>query len=82
MSTELPAVADTKPAVMELEPGTYWWCSCGLSTKQPFCNGAHKGTDFKPLAVAIEQTESVALCLCKRTAHPPFCDGSHHQLEG
>ncbi|MEM9979351.1 MAG: CDGSH iron-sulfur domain-containing protein [Cyanobacteria bacterium P01_D01_bin.2] len=76
-----PTVADTKPTFMELEPGDYWWCSCGKSANQPFCNGAHKGTEFVPLKFTVEEKKPVALCLCKQTGDQPFCDGSHTSLK-
>ncbi|MEO0537315.1 MAG: CDGSH iron-sulfur domain-containing protein [Cyanobacteria bacterium P01_A01_bin.123] len=75
-----PNIADTKPAVMELEAGNYFWCSCGNSANQPFCDGAHKGTDFTPLKFTLEEKQQVALCQCKVTQNPPFCDGSHAKL--
>ncbi len=75
-----PVIADTKPAVMELEPGTYYWCSCGQSKGQPFCDGSHAGTDFTPMAFEVEEKKTVALCNCKATNNPPFCDGSHSKL--
>ena len=75
-----PTVADTKPAVLELEPGDYWWCSCGQSANQPFCDGAHKGTDFTPVKFTIEEKKTVALCLCKKTGDQPFCDGTHTNI--
>lgn len=75
-----PVIFDKKPVVMELEPGTYYWCSCGQSANQPFCNGAHKGTGFVPLAFEISEKKTVALCNCKYTAGQPFCDGSHAKL--
>lgn len=73
-------IAAKEPAVLTLEPGTYYWCSCGRSKNQPFCDGSHEGTDFSPLAFEITQTQQVALCQCKRTQTPPFCDGSHKDL--
>jgi len=73
-------IAATEPAVQTLEAGTYYWCSCGLSKNQPFCDGSHEGSDFKPVAFEITQTKQVALCQCKRTATPPFCDGKHKDL--
>jgi CDGSH-type Zn-finger protein len=78
MST--PVIADKKPVVLELEPGTYYWCSCGQSQTQPFCNGAHKGTDFTPLVFEVTENKKVALCNCKLTGNPPYCDGSHSKL--
>lgn len=75
-----PAIADAKPVVLELQPGTYYWCSCGQSGHQPFCDNAHKGTDFAPLAFEITEPKTVALCNCKHTQNAPFCDGAHTQL--
>lgn len=75
-----PIIADTKPAVIELEPGTYYWCSCGQSQGQPFCDGSHKGSDFTPMAFEVEAKKTVALCNCKVTNNSPFCDGSHAKL--
>ena len=73
-------VVDTKPVVLELEPGTYYWCACGKSAKQPFCDGSHKGTEFTPLEFTIEAPRKVALCQCKHTGTSPFCDGTHKRL--
>ncbi len=75
-----PFIADKKPAVLQLEPGTYWWCACGLSKNQPYCDSSHKGTGFSPKQVVIEVSKKVALCNCKHTATAPFCDGSHSKL--
>lgn len=77
-----PKVADTKPLILDLEPGTYSWCTCGLSASQPFCDGAHRGGEFRSLKFQIGEGEGarVALCQCKRTGTPPFCDGAHTRL--
>ena len=75
-----PVIFDKKPVVMELEPGTYYWCSCGRSANQPFCNGAHKGTEFVPFKLEITEKKQVALCNCKVTGNAPFCDGSHAKI--
>ena len=75
-----PVIADKKPAVLDLAAGMYWWCRCGKSQKQPFCDGAHKGSGFAPLEFKLEQPKRVALCQCKHTAGVPFCDGAHKRL--
>lgn len=73
-------VADTKPIVLDLEPGTYWWCACGRSKNQPWCDGTHKGTGFSPVSTVIEETKKAAMCLCKNTKNAPYCDGTHSKL--
>ncbi len=75
-----PVIADKKPAALELEPGTYYWCACGRSKNQPFCDGSHKGTGFEPVAFEIAEKKQVWLCQCKHTATPPYCDGTHKKL--
>jgi CDGSH-type Zn-finger protein len=75
-----PVIADKKPAVLELEPGSYYWCSCGQSQNQPFCDGSHQGTQFLPLMFEVTQKKKVALCNCKFTGATPFCDGAHTKL--
>ncbi|ACK69922.1 zinc finger CDGSH-type domain protein [Gloeothece citriformis PCC 7424] len=75
-----PTIFDKKPVVLDLEAGDYWWCSCGNSKNQPYCDGAHKGTEFVPVKVTLEDSKKVALCLCKKTNNSPFCDGTHAKL--
>lgn len=77
---EKPIVAAKEPAVVTLEPGTYYWCQCGRSKTQPFCDGSHAGTVFSPVEFAMTEMKQVALCQCKRTQTPPFCDGTHKTL--
>ena len=75
-----PHVAQKAPYGLELEPKTYWWCSCGRSANQPFCDGSHKGTDFTPLKVEVSEKKKVWLCGCKKTDDQPFCDGTHSKI--
>lgn len=75
-----PVIADKKPAVLELEAGTYYWCKCGRAQNQPFCDGTHKGTEFAPVAFELTQKKRVALCNCKYTTNSPYCDGTHSKL--
>jgi CDGSH-type Zn-finger protein len=79
METE-PVIFDRKPAALELEAGTYWWCSCGKSANQPFCDGSHKGSGFAPTKLELTEPKKVWLCNCKHSANKPFCDGSHSKL--
>jgi CDGSH-type Zn-finger protein len=77
---KIPVIAQKSPAVQKAEKGTDYWCACGKSKAQPFCDGSHKGTEFTPLKVEITEAKTVAWCLCKHTKNPPFCDGSHKHL--
>ncbi len=65
---------------MDLGPGTYWWCACGRSRNQPFCDGSHKDTGFTPVKFELKEKGKVWLCGCKRTHTPPHCDGTHKSL--
>ncbi|MBF0327455.1 MAG: CDGSH iron-sulfur domain-containing protein [Alphaproteobacteria bacterium] len=74
-------IAGTQPIEVEVQEGkTYYWCACGRSKRQPFCDGAHKGTGISPSAFTAGATETMWLCACKRTLDKPRCDGSHRDL--
>ena len=76
-----PVVAAKAPNKVALEAGKdYWWCACGMSQKQPFCDGTHKGSAFVPQKVSVGETKDYWLCACKRTSKSPFCDGTHKTL--
>ena len=62
-----------------VEGKSYYWCTCGKSSKQPFCDGSHKGTEFKPIAFKADVTKKLFFCACKQTKNQPFCDGSHNK---
>ena len=66
--------------VVEVEKNkSYFWCSCGLSSKQPFCDGSHKHTEFSPIKFIADETKKMFFCTCKQTNNQPFCDGSHNK---
>ena len=74
-------VAGKAPIPVKVEAGKgYFWCSCGLSKNQPFCDGSHKGGALAPVKYVPETTRMVFFCGCKQSAKPPFCDGSHARL--
>ena len=76
-----PYIADTKPKPVELKAGeTVWWCTCGRSKSQPFCDGSHKGSDFTPLKFTAEKDDKFFFCQCKLSGNPPLCDGSHKTI--
>ncbi|RIJ48431.1 CDGSH iron-sulfur domain-containing protein [Maribellus luteus] len=75
-----PVIAQKAPKMLTLEPGTYYWCACGKSQNQPFCDGSHRVTEFKPLAFTIEEKKDVWLCQCKHSSNKPYCDGTHRTL--
>jgi CDGSH-type Zn-finger protein len=75
-----PKVVQKAPLVQTAEPGVYFWCSCGLSKTQPFCDGAHKGTGMAPSRVEITERRTVAWCACKHSKNGACCDGSHKNL--
>lgn len=75
-----PTIAQKAPCAEELEPGTYWWCACGKSQSQPFCDGSHKDTEFTPVKFEITEPARVYLCGCKHSSDKPFCDGTHKSL--
>ncbi len=76
-----PVIAQKAPYAVDVTAGeTYYWCSCGKSKSQPFCDGSHQGSDFSPVTFTAEKSETVYFCGCKHTANPPLCDGSHSKL--
>ena len=77
---EKSQVAAKRPCVLAVAAGTYYWCACGRSKTQPYCDGSHQGTGLEPLEVTIAAPQTAAFCACKQTKTPPFCDGSHKTL--
>ena len=78
MKAQIPQKA---PYPVEVEAGkSYYWCACGQSKNQPFCDGTHKGTDFSPVKYVAMESATVYFCGCKQTANAPLCDGTHAKL--
>ncbi|MHC8510343.1 MAG: CDGSH iron-sulfur domain-containing protein [Rhodospirillales bacterium] len=76
-----PVIAAKEPFKIEAEAGkTYFWCACGKSAAQPFCDGSHKGGAFEPVRYDCEKTGPVFFCGCKQSAKKPLCDGTHAKL--
>jgi CDGSH-type Zn-finger protein len=76
-----PAIAQKAPYAANVEQGkSYYWCACGQSKNQPFCDGSHKGTEFTPAKYDATETKTVYFCGCKHSATKPLCDGSHKSL--
>ena len=75
-----PLVAQRYPFELELEPGEYFWCACGRSEDQPWCDGSHEGTGFQPKSFTLTEKTRVWMCACKHSGKAPFCDGTHKKL--
>ena len=75
-----PDCPQKSPIVQNVAPGTYWWCACGKSKSQPFCDCSHAGTDFEPVEVTVDAERRVAWCACKRSGNGAYCDGSHSRI--
>ena len=76
-----PTIAQKAPFGVEVEAGkSYWWCACGQSRRQPFCDGSHKGGSFEPVEFRPLQTQTVWFCGCKHSGNRPLCDGTHNSL--
>jgi CDGSH-type Zn-finger protein len=73
-----PTIAANQPARIALEKDRkYFFCACGKSSKQPFCDGSHQGSEFTPMAFVCSESKDYFLCQCKQSANKPYCDGSH-----
>ena len=77
---KLPKITQKSPYITNEEAGKRAFCTCGLSSKDPYCDGSHKGTGFSPEIVILEEEKKVAWCGCKHSSKGAFCDGSHKNL--
>ena len=77
-----PKIAQRKPFVVDEQAGEKWWCACGESQKQPYCDGSHKklNTGIEPIRVEIKEAKKIAWCGCKHSGNKSYCDGSHSRL--
>jgi CDGSH-type Zn-finger protein len=76
-----PVIAQKTPIAVEVEAGkTYFWCACGRSQKQPFCDGSHAGTDITPVKYTADADKKAFFCACKHSGKAPLCDGTHSRL--
>ena len=80
MEDDKPEIPQKSPYVLEMEPGEYWWCACGRSKNQPFCDGSHEGTSFEPIKFEVSTKKRVGWCGCKHSKRGCVCDGSHKEL--
>ncbi len=79
--TPTPAIAGRAPIKVAVEAGkSYYWCSCGKSASQPFCDGSHAGSSFTPMAYKAEKDGDAWFCACKHTTRAPMCDGTHKSV--
>ncbi|MHB8353571.1 MAG: CDGSH iron-sulfur domain-containing protein [Burkholderiales bacterium] len=76
-----PQIAQNAPYAVEVQSGkSYWWCTCGKSKTQPFCDGSHKGSEFSPVEYKASESSTIYFCGCKHSKNGPLCDGSHKTL--
>lgn len=75
-----PHIVKKQCVAVKLMPGQYFFCTCGKSEDQPFCDGGHSGTDFVPKRFKISEPQVASLCLCKHTKNAPYCDGTHNKI--
>lgn len=75
-----PVIAQKGPYPLKLQPGTYWWCACGRSKNQPFCDGSHKDTGLTSVRLELTEAKEIYFCGCKHSGKKPHCDGTHKRL--
>jgi CDGSH-type Zn-finger protein len=81
MDKEQPIIVQKRSLKLVMEPGTYYWCACGRSANQPFCDGSHKGTRFTPEKVVVKEKKLVKWCMCRHSDEGAICDNKHRELE-
>ncbi len=80
-SDKQAVIVQKSPYAVQVEAGkSYWWCACGKSATQPFCDGSHKGSESSPVEYKATKSEAVYFCGCKHSANGVLCDGTHKKL--
>ncbi|MBI3602223.1 MAG: CDGSH iron-sulfur domain-containing protein [Candidatus Omnitrophica bacterium] len=74
-------MSQNAPYVLDMKAGIYTWCACGLSKNQPFCDGSHSATPFRPITAHITEDKKIAWCGCKASNKKPYCDGTHAKIK-
>ncbi|MCA8940930.1 MAG: CDGSH iron-sulfur domain-containing protein [Planctomycetes bacterium] len=75
-----PGKPQRRPFVVECEPGKYAHCQCQQSSRYPYCDGSHRGTDKNPIKVVVEERKTIAWCACGNSGNMPYCDGTHGRI--